>query len=100
LLTDRVAGQSGSQIRAGFSAAKLYLGESYAEVEKANPGIRESSDQEQQVQLLFVGRTEAILPAINIFRHYAQKLPESVTREPVQIHRHFPGDPVKSRIQA
>jgi len=66
---NKVADLSGKSI-AAFQKAKKFLGEKYRDAVAFSLDYREVANQEKQIELLFLRRTEAIVLDINIFKYF------------------------------
>lgn len=74
----------------GFQNAKLYLGEDYKKAMDENKDYREMARQENQVALLFKGRTDVNVIDINIFKYFRQLTKKVDTSKKVTYHKLFP----------
>lgn len=72
-----------------FQNATKYLGETYKRVVSKNKGYREIADQEAQVARLFMGKTDALVGDINIFKYFRMNTKRSDTSAPIRIHKIF-----------
>ena len=57
---------------------------------KANPRYGEIADQSNQVKLLFLGRADAIVMDINIFKYFRRNIKDSDVGADVVISQIFP----------
>lgn len=78
-----------------FQRAGAILGEAFDQMARANPHYREVANQIVQINLLFTGRTDAVVMDRNIFRYFRkqaqiQDLPGVDVRQKVRYHRLFP----------
>lgn len=74
----------------GFQNARLYLGEEFKEMADSNPEYREFAQQDNQVALLYMGRTEVYVGDINIFNYYSMVLDHVDTGAETRVHEIFP----------
>ena len=58
----------------GFQYASKSLGEEYQKVVTLNPKYKELAQQEAQVQVLLLGRTDIVVMDEHVFQYYRQKL--------------------------
>lgn len=74
-----------------FQNAHLYLPEEYKHLMTYNPTIEEVADQQSQVFMLFMGRTDAIILDKNIFYYYFNRLSANYDQfdTPFTIHTMF-----------
>lgn len=73
-----------------FQNAKLYLGDEYRQTVENNPKYRELAQQDNQVALFFIGRTQVYLGDINIFHYYRATLDNVDTTAEITVHPIFP----------
>lgn len=65
------------------------LGEEFAEAAEKSPHYYEIPDQENQVALLFKGRTDVIVLDKTIFEYYRKHTDKADTSAPVEVHEIF-----------
>lgn len=73
-----------------FQDATKILGDQFKQAAQSSPLYREVSNQENQVALLYMQRTEAIVLDVNIFTYYQNNSPKADIDVPVNIWRLFP----------
>lgn len=79
----------------GFQGAQDILGPDFKAQSEKSPDYSEVPDQEKQVQMLFLGRTQVFVGDINIFKYFRQALADAgkdVGAE-VNIHEIFEPTP-------
>lgn len=79
----------------GFQGATDILGPAFKAQAEKSPDYNEVPDQEKQVQMLFLGRTQVFVGDINIFKYFRQALADAgkdVGAE-VEIHEIFEPTP-------
>jgi polar amino acid transport system substrate-binding protein len=81
-----------------FQQASHYLGPAFETMAKANAAYREMAQQDAQVQMLMLGRTDVVVMEESIFRYYfAQLVSEGKARrsQEVEVFEIFPPTPYK-----
>ena len=73
-----------------FGDAPTYLGSAFAAMAKANKQYSEIADQSNQVKLLFLGRADAIVMDINIFKYFRLNIKDADVSADVTIAQIFP----------
>ncbi|MFD2167075.1 substrate-binding periplasmic protein [Thalassotalea euphylliae] len=76
-----------------FQNAKKFLGDEYKETVSYLLEYRELANQEQQIKMLFSGRTEVIILDRDIFRYFVKTHPEAIYQKAVRVHPIFPKRP-------
>lgn len=79
---------SGKDIIA-FQNAKKYLGEEYNSAATSFMNYREVPEQEKQIELLFLHRTDVIILDISIFKRYLKTHADSELTKPFKVHYIF-----------
>jgi len=79
-----------------FQNADKYVGKEWIEMKKVNKrGIKEMANQESQVAMLFLKRTDVIVLDINIFKYYRRTTKKADTSSQVVVHEVIPKNYVK-----
>ncbi|MDZ7699703.1 MAG: transporter substrate-binding domain-containing protein [Deltaproteobacteria bacterium] len=78
-----------------FQDATRYLGDTFERMAKDNPNYREIADQMLQINLLFSGRTDAIVLDKNIFNYHRKHNDRVDTTQPVNIWHIFEPSPFR-----
>ncbi len=85
---------SGKRVVA-FQDATRYLGDTFKQMAEANPAYREIADQMLQINLLYSGRTDAIILDKNIFNYHRKHNDRVDTTQPVNIWHIFEPSPFR-----
>ncbi|WP_448564165.1 substrate-binding periplasmic protein [Thalassotalea ganghwensis] len=85
---DSIADLTGKSVTA-FQNARRYLGEEFGAMIGAFMDYRELPDQNKQMELLFLRRTEVIVLDVNIFKYYLQSHPDRELAKPFKLHYIF-----------
>ena len=80
----------------GFQQAHLALGDAFNQVTNGNSKYSELSNQQSQVNQLFMKRTDIIIIDIRILTYYRNRLTHNPRNQPVSLHSLFP--PSKYKI--
>ncbi|WP_020407538.1 substrate-binding periplasmic protein [Hahella ganghwensis] len=72
-----------------FQNATKYLGAEFAAMAEANSKYSEKAQQEQQITLLYSGRTDVVVMDINIFKYFKKLEKKVSTDAPVTIFEIF-----------
>ena len=79
-----------------FQNADQYVGKEWLEMKKVNNNeIKEMANQESQVAMLFLKRSEIIVLDINIFKYYRKTTKKADTSAQVVVHEVLPKNHVK-----
>ena len=78
-----------------FQDATRYLGDTFERMAKDNPDYREIADQMLQINLLFSGRSDAIVLDKNIFNYHRKHNDRVDTTQPVNIWHIFDPSPFR-----
>jgi len=73
-----------------FGDAPTYLGGDFAAMAKANGKYSEIADQSNQVKFLFLGRADAIVMDVNIFKYFRRSIKDADVGADVVISQIFP----------
>jgi len=85
---DNIKSLSGKSIIA-FQNAKKYLGEEFSKVVSYSVDYREIAEQSQQIDMLFLHRTEVIILDINIFKYFIATHTSGRYSQPFNVHYIF-----------
>jgi len=72
-----------------FQRATIALGDKFAAAVAGNKGYWEMNEQQQQVAMLFLGRTDLIVIDHQIFKYYRNRLNNADKNQPVVYHELF-----------
>ncbi|MCP3921148.1 MAG: amino acid ABC transporter substrate-binding protein [Desulfobacterales bacterium] len=73
-----------------FQQAKFVFGDEFRKMAKNNQKYKEMSNQESQIIMFFLNRTDAILLDYHIFNYYKNRLKNIPTKQSVVFHELFP----------
>jgi polar amino acid transport system substrate-binding protein len=85
---ENIKSLSGKSIIA-FQNAKKYLGHEFGQVLSSSLDYREIADQTQQIDMLFLNRTEVIILDINIFKYFIANHTSGRYLQPFNVHYIF-----------
>ncbi len=88
LSIETIADLSGKNVIA-FQNARKFLGDSYGEAVAYLLDYRELHEQEQQIDMLFLRRTEVIILDINIFKYFVKNHQGEMFDKPTTVHYIF-----------
>ena len=72
-----------------YQQASIALGDAFGAMARKNPHYSEMADQEKQIAMFFLGRVDAIVLDIHIFKYYRRRLPNVPTERAVVFHELF-----------
>lgn len=78
-----------------FQNASLVLGKRFKHTSQNSKNYIELPEQENQVEMLFKGKTQVIVLDINIFTHFQQALSDIREQEAYTVHHIFPENQYK-----
>ncbi len=96
---ESIADLSNKNITA-FQNAKKFLGDEYGKTVAYSLDYREVHDQLQQIEMLYLRRTEVIILDINIFKYFIKHHNEELFNKPYTIHYIFDERPYSAGFRS